>query len=234
MDKKIAIMQPYFLPYIGYFQLINAVDKFVIYDDVNYINRGWVNRNQILVNGSSSYITVPLKEASQNKCINEILLSKESKWQEKMLRTVELAYKRAPFFEEIYGLFKQILSSEFETIHQFNVIAIKAICSYVNIQTTIQDSSTVYGNRHLSGQDRILDICTKESANYYINPIGGVSLYDSKFFNDSDVQINFLQSKPITYKQFGDEFTPWLSILDVLMFNDKETIMIFLNNFSLV
>jgi hypothetical protein len=231
---KVAIMQPYFLPYIGYFQLINAVDKFVLYDDVTYINRGWINRNQIIVNGSSSYITIPLKEASQNKCINEIYVSTEGKWHEKMLRTIELAYKKAPFFIEIFDLFKRILSSEYETINQLNTNAIKTICNYLDIQTDIKDSSTIYENKHLMGQERILDICLKEAADYYINPIGGVSLYNSKFFKDSGVQINFLQSKPITYKQFGDEFTPWLSILDVLMFNDRKTIMIFLNNFSLV
>ena len=86
---KVAIMQPYFFPYIGYFQLINAVDKFIIYDDVNYINRGWINRNQVLINGKESYITVPLKDASQNKLIKDITISIETNWQEKMKELFE-------------------------------------------------------------------------------------------------------------------------------------------------
>ena len=231
---KVAIMQPYFLPYIGYFQLINAVDKFVIYDDVNFINRGWINRNNVLINGKKSYINVPLKEASQNKLINEIFISTDINWQRKMIRTIELAYKKAPFFLEVFSEFKKILESKNETISQLNANLIIAVCQYLSIDTSIQLSSSIYENKNLNGQERILDICLKEGAKQYINPIGGVDLYDSNYFDKAGVKINFIKSNTITYTQHSDEFTPWLSILDVLMFNSKEKVSLFLNNYSLI
>ena len=231
---KVAIMQPYFLPYIGYFQLINAVDKFVIYDDVNFINRGWINRNNVLINGKKSYINVPLKEASQNKLINEIFISTDINWQRKMIRTIELAYKKAPFFLEVFSAFKKILESKNETISQLNANLIIAVCQYLCIDTSIQLSSSIYENKNLNGQERILDICLKEGAKQYINPIGGVDLYDSNYFDKAGVKINFIKSNHIAYTQHSDEFTPWLSILDVLMFNSKEKVSLFLNNYSLI
>jgi hypothetical protein len=231
---KVAIMQPYFLPYIGYFQLINAVDKFVIYDDVNYINRGWVNRNQVLINGKPSMITVPLKEASQNKLIKEIEVSTDEKWKVKMLRTIELSYKKAPFFSEVFLLVQTILNSDYQTIAQLNLTSIKLVCKYLAIDTTLEVSSKKYDNKDLSGQQRILDICSKEGAKHYINPIGGIELYESAYFNESNITINFLKSNPVIYNQLGNEFVPWLSILDVMMYNGREKTNSLLNNFSLV
>lgn len=234
MGKKIAIMQPYFMPYIGYFQLIKAVDKFVVYDDVNYINKGWINRNQILINNKPSIITVPLKEASQNKKINEIFVSSDEKWKNKMLRTIELSYKKAPFFNEVFLLFQNILTSNYQTISQLNVQSIKLICNYLSLNTTLDLSSNLYNNQILSGQQRILDICIKEKANQYINPIGGFDLYDKTYFEKSGVNINFIKSNPVIYNQYTNEFVPWLSILDVLMFNGKVKTKEILNNFSLI
>ena len=103
---KIAIMQPYFFPYLGYWQLMNIVDKFVIYDDVNYIKRGWINRNRILVEGKPFYIHVPVMKASQNKIINEMEVFVDSSLRKKELKTIELAYKKAPFFDSVYPLIK--------------------------------------------------------------------------------------------------------------------------------
>jgi hypothetical protein len=231
---KIAIMQPYFMPYIGYFQLINAVDKFVIYDDVNYINKGWINRNQILINNKPSIITVPLKGASQNKKINEIFVSSDEKWKSKMLRTIELSYKKAPFFNEVFLLFQNILNSNYQTISQLNLQSIKLICNYLSLNTTLDLSSNLYNNQIFAGQQRILDICIKENINQYINPIGGFDLYDKTYFEKSGVNINFIKSNPVIYKQYTDEFVPWLSILDVLMFNGKVKTKVILNNFSLI
>ncbi len=227
-------MQPYFLPYIGYFQLINAVDKFIIYDEVNYINRGWINRNQILINGKESYITVPLKKASQNKLINELFISKDIQWQKKIMRTVEQAYKKAPFFSDVYLFLKDIVETDNTTIAELNFRSIAALCKYLSIDTIIQPSSSIYENKNLRGQNRILDICLKEGADTYINPIGGIELYDPNYFKNAGVEINFIKSNPITYNQLGKEFIPWLSILDVLMFNDRAKVKTYLNNYCLV
>lgn len=231
---KIAIMQPYFMPYIGYFQLINAVDKFVVLDDVNYINKGWINRNNILLNGKPHLFTIPLEGASQNKKIGDIKVSTEHKWKEKLLKQIELNYKKAPFFSAGFSLFEKTIHSGYQKIAELNCNAIKMICEYLGITTTIVSSGSGYNNQHLKGQERILDICRQEQANNYINPIGGTELYDKTLFLSKGIQLNFLKTLPITYKQFNNEFVPWLSMIDVLMFNSAEEVKLMLNVYSLV
>ena len=231
---KLAIMQPYIFPYIGYFQLIKAVDKFVLYDDVNFINRGWINRNRILVNGSDSMFTIPLKDASQNKLINEIDVNWDNNWKGKFLKTIEQAYKKAPFYENILPIIEKTI--EVQEV-QFNKIIennLRLICEYLEIKTEIISSSTIYQNTDKKAQERILDICLHEKANHYINPIGGLELYDKEIFANENMQMNFIKSSPVEYKQFKNEFVPWLSMIDVLMFNSKEEINKFLDNYELV
>ncbi|PWK26581.1 WbqC-like protein [Arcicella aurantiaca] len=231
---KLAIMQPYIFPYIGYFQLINAVDKFVIYDDVNFINRGWINRNRILVNGKDSLFTIPLKDASQNKLIDEIDVNWDAAWKNKFLKTIEQSYKKAPFYKE--GL--EIIEKTFnvEELNTSNVIFnnLKVICEYLDIKTELVPSSTIYQNTDLKAQERILDICLQEKANHYINPIGGLELYDKAYFESKNLKLNFIKAKPVVYSQFKNEFVPWLSMIDVLMFNSKEKIQEFLKEYELV
>lgn len=224
MIRKIAIMQPYMFPYIGYFQLIAAVDKFVVYDDVNYINRGWVNRNNILINGVATLIQIPLSGASQNKLINEVEILNETKWKVKLLRTIEQSYKKAPFFLAVYDLIQTQINKGHTHIAGLNVESTQAVCKYLGINTQIISSSSHYQNKHLSGQDRILDICKIENADHYINPIGGMELYDRELFDENKIKLNFIQSSAISYRQFNNLFAPYLSIIDVLMFCEPEYI----------
>lgn len=230
---RLAIMQPYFLPYIGYLQLIAAVDKFVFYDDVNFINKGWVNRNRMLVNGQEYLFTVPLKDASQNKRINEISLSDDAKWRAKLLKTIEQSYKKAPFFVESYGLVEQVFNNPTQNLSGWIVESFGLINAHLGIQTSIVPSSSIYQNTHLKAQERIVDICQQERATQYINPIGGVELYDKAAFEGMGIQLNFLKSNSIEYPQFKNEFVPWLSILDILMFNSTDTIHGFLKQYEL-
>jgi hypothetical protein len=230
----IAIMQPYILPYVGYLQLMAAVDKFIIYDDVNFINRGWINRNRMLVNGQDFMFTVPLKNASQNKLINEIELSDDTKWREKLLKTIEQAYKKAPQFGTVYGLIEQIINNKSEKVTDFVADSFVVLNDYLEIKTEIVRTSAIYNNTQLKAQERILDICKQEQAQHYINPIGGMALYDRAFFEESHIKLNFIQSKPVHYQQFKNQFVPWLSILDLLMFCDVPTIKAFLLEFELV
>lgn len=227
-------MQPYIFPYIGYFQLINAVDKIVIYDDVNFINRGWINRNRILVNGKDSLFTIPLKDASQNKLINEIDVNWDPAWKNKFLKTIEQSYKKAPFYQEGLEIIEKTLN--IEDLNTSNVIFnnLNVICEYLDITTELIPSSAIYQNTDLKAQERILDICLQEKANHYINPIGGLELYDKSYFESKGLKLNFIKSKPVVYKQFKNDFVPWLSMIDVLMFNSKETIQGFLNEYELV
>lgn len=231
---KIAVMQPYFFPYIGYFQLIDSVDKFVIFDDVNYINRGWINRNNILVGGKSALMTLPLRDASQNKKIYEIDTTSDMKLIDKLLKTIMMNYKKAPFFEPAFALIQQIFSGTPSSIAQFNTIQLKSICSYLKIDTKVVTSSRIYNNSHLKGQERIIDICAQEAADVYINPIGGVDLYERSRFEENGIQLFFIKSQMIDYLQFDHLFVPWLSIIDVLMFNSVDQIRQILKQYQLV
>ena len=231
---KIGIMQPYIFPYIGYFQLINAVDKFILYDDVNFINKGWINRNRMLNNGKDSLFSIPLKEASQNKLINEIEVNWDSAWKSKFLKTLEQCYKKTPFYQETLLIIQQTLNVDNEPISKIVEHNLRLICKYLDIKTEIVSSSAIYQNSHLKAQERILAICLQEKATQYINPIGGLELYDKDFFEAQNIQLNFIKSKLIQYPQFKNEFVPWLSMIDVLMFNSKEEIISFINNYELV
>jgi hypothetical protein len=230
----IAIMQPYIFPYIGYFQLINAVDKFIIYDDVNFINKGWINRNNILVGGKPLLFTIPLKDASQNKLINEVAVLKTEAWQKKLLKTVQQSYQKAPYYGKVFVLIEEIVNLDVETIYQLTFEALKRTCNYMEIKTEIVPSSTIYQNTHLKGQERILDICKQEKADHYINPIGGMELYDKEKFEKEGIKLDFIKSVSSPYTQFKNAFVPWLSIIDVLMFNDPEQIREQLKAYELI
>lgn len=227
-------MQPYIFPYIGYFQLINLVDKFIIYDDVDYITRGWINRNRLLINGQANLFTIPLKKASQNRKINQIRVQTDAKWQKKLLKTIELNYRKAPFFNDIYPLLLTAINNPAAVISEFNLKCLKVVCSYLEINTELVCSSLEYDNQTLAGQKRILDICKVEKASQYINPIGGKAIYDAPIFENENIKLCFLESVLTPYTQFDNEFTPWLSIIDLLMFNSQEEISYILNKYTLV
>jgi hypothetical protein len=233
---KLGIMQPYIFPYIGYFQLINCVDKFVVYDDISFIKQGWINRNKILLNGADHIFTVPLKNASsfttiRNTGINSSLYGQ---WQTKFLKTLTQAYNKAPFFDDVYDLVSGILSEKSDTISELAAKSLTETSKYLQIDTEFLFTSASYGNNDLKGQDRVIDICRREKATAYVNPIGGMELYNKADFGRSGIKLNFLKTGNISYKQFNDNFVPWLSIIDVLMFNSNEAVKTFLNEYELV
>ena len=232
---KLAIMQPYFFPYLGYFQLINTVDDFIIYDDVNFINKGWINRNNILINGNASLITVPLIQASQNKLINEISIMSDNTWKIKLDKTIQLAYKKSPFFNKVYPLIKECIFCDEKLIHIYNFQIIKKICQYLNIKTNILYSSELIDNdKTLKAQHRILDICIKKNNTHYINPMGGLNLYDKTIFKNQNILLSFIKMNSIEYRQFDNTFINCLSIIDVLMFNEIEEIHTLINQYDLI
>lgn len=229
----LAIMQPYFLPYIGYFQLLKAVDKFVLYDDVNFINRGYINRNNVLVNGNASLFTIPLQNASQNRLIRDVTLSSDAAWQKKLLKTVEQSYRKAPQFETVFPIFHDILSYIPENIAELCHYSLLRVSDYLGITTQIVPSSTIYHNEQLKGQERILDICKQEAADHYINPQGGMALYDKDIFASNGIRLSFLKAQLTPYPQFKAPFVPGLSILDVLMFNSTAGVHTLLDQYEL-
>ncbi|HEY8036068.1 MAG TPA: WbqC family protein [Methylobacter sp.] len=232
--KTIAIMQPYFLPYIGYFQLLAAADKFIVLDDVNYINRGWVNRNRLSLNGAVHTFTVPLFGASQNRLICDITLVNERAWRDKLMRTIQQAYKKAVCYPEVSSLIESLINFPSLQLDEFLLNSLRGIVRYLSLDVEIENTSRVYENTHLKGQERILDICRQEQANVYINLIGGRDLYDRASFLEHDIQLYFLRPRPVSYLQGQAEHIPWLSILDVLMFNEPPAVRQLLTEMDLL
>jgi len=231
---KAAIMQPYLFPYIGYFQLLNAVDIFVIYNDVNYIKRGWINRNRILVNGKPFLFTMPLKKASQNRLISQTEISDSfTSWRIKFMEQLRHAYHRAPFYSDCICLVKEVLCQDEYRLDRFLGLQIEIVAEYLGIGTQIVYSSEVGKGGALKGQDRIIDICRKTGAQVYINPLGGKELYDQSDFFENGLDLLFLECQTVEYRQLNHPFVSNLSIIDVLMFNSVERVREFLNRYEL-
>lgn len=230
---KLGIMQPYFFPYIGYWQLINAVDKYVVYDDVTYIKGGWISRNNILLNNSKHMLTLPLVSPSSFKKINEIDITKEIKMKEKVIKTIKTAYLKAPYYKDIIPFIERLFDSN-TNIATLNYNAILEINNYLEITTEVLLSSAIEKDNSLKGQDKVLHINKVLGADIYINAIGGKKLYSKDKFEEKNIKLFFLQTGDIKYKQYNDEFISDLSIIDVLMFNDKKKIQDFLNNYTLI
>ena len=228
---KVGIMQPYFLPYIGYFQLINAVDKYVIYDDVQYIKGGWINRNYILLNYERFLINLLLSGASSNKTINNIEVQSN---QSKLIKTIENAYKKAPMFEKVFPLFLMLMEYKEKNLGLFIGNSILELCRYLSIETELVYSSDIEKDNTLKAQDKVLHICKLLGANNYLNAIGGQILYNKEDFKKQGIVLQFLDTTIKPYQQLNNEFVPYLSIIDVLMFNSVEEINEMLSDYSLV
>ena len=228
---KLAIMQPYFMPYIGYWQLMNAVDTYVVYDDVNYINRGWINRNKILINGQEHLFTISLKNASQNKLIKEIEIFDDYS---KLKKTIELAYKKAPCYEQASIILQRVLDNTDKNLANFLFISLQIICDYLGINCKLIKSSNIKKDESLHAEAKILNICNILNATQYINAIGGQELYCKKHFSLCGVKLNFLKSSIEPYRQFSGDFVPGLSIIDVMMFNSPEEIKLMLDKYELI
>lgn len=220
---KLAIMQPYFMPYIGYFQLIGAVDVFVVYDNIKYTKKGWINRNRFLQNGTNAMFSLPLKKDSDSLHVVERELAEDFN-RDKFLNLLKGAYSRAPHFEEILPLLEQIVHCEDHNLFRFIHHSIICICQFIGICTDIRVSSDIAINHELKSQDKVIALCQALGADTYINPIGGLDLYEKEVFNASDIELKFIKSKPFEYAQFGKDFVPWLSIVDVLMFNSLDAV----------
>lgn len=227
---RIAIMQPYLFPYLGYYQLMNAVDAFIIYDDINFIKKGWINRNRILLNNADFMFTIILNGASQNKKINEIQVGGNN---HKLITTIENAYRKAPYFNEVYPLITNILLYPETNLAKYVTNSLKATNRYLGINVPIIFSSEIEKDTFLKGDDKIIDICKRLKASTYINAIGGKELYSKQKFVENGLILKFIKSNPIIYPQFTNIFVPWLSIIDIMMFNDIEQVHSMLNNYEL-
>ena len=228
---KLGIMQPYFFPYIGYFQLIQLVDVYVIADDLNFIKNSYIKKNSILDNGAPALISLQLIGASQNKLINEIEVGNDI---DKLLTAIQRRYAKAPYFKDVFPLLQTILSSKEKNLARFLGYSLMEISSYLGMQTKFLYSSEIEKNNDLKFDARIMDICKRVGADHYINAIGGQELYDKDKFATEGIKLSFIDTKEIAYKQFDKEFVPNLSIIDVMMFNSKEESRELLQRYELV
>jgi hypothetical protein len=251
---KLAVMQPYFFPYIGYFQLINAVDKFILYDLLQYTKRSWITRNRLItLNQGVAYYSIPVEKKSINN-IRDVKIFNEIKWKEKVLKGITRNYNKAEYFNEVYPFIEHIFKKRFELLKDFNFFSVKAVSEYLGISAEIVNDNGKYEkmenmlknetdskDRILSGLQaediktrRVMEICKIEDADVYINPIGGMKLYDKQIFQRNGIKLLFVNTLSYSYKQFNSEFIPNLSILDVLMNCGKDQTKNLLSNYDLI
>lgn len=228
---KLGIMQPYFMPYVGYFQLINVVDKFVVYDNIQYTKKGWINRNRVLQNCQPAYISLPLRQGSDFLDIQERSLAES--WaadRTKLLNKVKELYRKAPYFAKTYPILETCLYFDSADLFDFIFNSIQVLCNHLMVETTLLRSSSILVDHQLKGEERVIAICSSMGTPTYINPIGGIELYSKDVFQRAGIELNFIESMPFEYSQFDCVFVPWLSILDVLMFVSHERIKEYLDS----
>lgn len=227
----LGIMQPYFMPYIGYWQLMAAVDTYVVYDDVNYIKGGWVSRNNILLNGERHLFTIALNGASPNKLFNEITIRDDFR---KFFRMLESAYKKAPYYQPVMVLLECICNYPNRSLGEFMLHSFHLVLDYLDIHTEFILSSSIQKDNTLHGKDKVKHICQILGADTYLNAIGGQVLYDKQEFLRDGINLYFLQTNDIQYLQFNNDFISNLSIIDVLMFNSPEQTRQLLKQYTLI
>tara|TARA_R100000908_G_C3756058_1_gene150696 strand:+ start:2637 stop:3344 length:708 start_codon:yes stop_codon:yes gene_type:complete len=235
MINNVAIMQPYFMPYIGYFQLINSVDKFVIYDNIQYTKKGFINRNRILFNGSDRGFTIPIKKNSDYLNVMEREISNTwLKDRDKLIKIIKQSYNKAPYFDICFPLIVECIKHNDLNLFNFIHNSVKVLCNYLNINTQIIKSSDIPIDHSKKSQDKVITICKALKATKYINAIGGQELYSPPPFKKEGIELAFIKTNYIEYKQFNNKFEPWLSIIDLLMFNSDKELKNHLNNYSLI
>ena len=228
-------MQPYFLPYLGYFQLVHAVDAFVIYDNIEFSKGGWVQRNRILLNGTDSLFSLPIRKDSDFLDIRDRRLADTFPVERgKLLRRIDAAYHRAPHYAQTMPLIETCVMYESDNLFEFIRHSVQLVSDHLGITTRFVVSSTLPTDRHLKGQDRVVATCRDMGCRTYVNAINGRTLYDRPTFEAHGIDLKFIQMHPVEYPQFGHPFIPNLSIVDVLMFNPLARVRELLNAYELV
>jgi WbqC-like protein len=233
---KVGIMQPYFFPYIGYWQLIHATDTFVLFDDVQYIRHGWINRNRIInPAGGWQYIQIPVAKHHHTELIRNITARTGDDWRAKLLGQLDHYKRRAPHYHETVEMVRTILAElDDPRICRINFAILSGICGALGVDRKMLISSEcgfAYSGVADAGE-WALRIAEQLRADTYINPISGAELFDPAKFAASGIALSFLQPDDIVYPRRG-AFEPWLSIIDVLMFNGVEGTKALLSRYSL-
>lgn len=244
---KAGIMQSYFFPYLGYFQLIEAVDIFHLYEHVSFRKKSFITKNNILDKGRKIpvAIKVPISKKSSFKTIKEIEIQKDNTWKKQLLKLIYFNYKKAAYFEAIYPLIEKSIMRDETSLHRYNSEIIIDICNYLNINTSIKfdNDDMLDMEKDLKENTKVLEeikskrifnICKKIDADTYVNPIGGTELYDKSYFQQHDMELFFIETQLEPYKQFDNEHTPYLSIIDVLMHQGREGTQKMIKQYKLI
>ena len=226
-------MQPYFLPYIGYWQLLAAVDRFVVYDNIQYTKKGWINRNRFLRNGADAFFTVPLKKGSDSLNVADRRVADDFD-PAALLNPLASAYRKAPFFTTAFPLVEAIVTAAPRNLFEYLLHSLVTTAAFLEIPTPVVVSSAVAIDHDLKAERKVLALCQALGATRYLNAIGGRELYSVTAFADQGIDLKFIQSRPISYRQYDDAFVPGLSIVDVLMFNSKDAVRAMLGAYDLV
>ncbi|ERI90852.1 WbqC-like protein [Clostridiales bacterium oral taxon 876 str. F0540] len=228
-------MQPYFFPYIGYWQLINSVDKFVVYDNIQFTKGGWIKRNRILYDGKDKLFSLSIKKDSDYLDVRDRILSDKCiEERKKILNNIKIAYKKAPQFENAFPIIEKCINFENMNLFEYVYNSIIKIKEYLNISTEIIISSNIQMNHALRNKYRVMETCKVLGADIYINPIGGIDLYKKDEFSYNGIDLRFMRTNDLKYNQFNCEFVPNLSIIDVMMFNSIDEIKKLLGMYELV
>ena len=227
-------MQPYLFPYIGYFQLVNAVDVFIYHDDVQYIKGGWINRNRLLLGQSAKYFSYSIIKDSYKKKINERCILNIEESNSKLLNILYNYYNKAPFYNKVINVIKDSLDCSSRIVSDFIIHSNQVLCNFLGIHSKIIKSSDLKKNDNLKAHERVIDICKTINGSHYINPQGGTELYNRNNFEAEGIKLSFLVPKQIIYPQYENEFVPNLSIIDLMMFNSQEKIKEMLNDYELI
>jgi len=232
--RHIAIMQPYFFPYIGYWQLLAMSDVFVVYDDGLYRKNGWIHRNRILGYADPIDIATDIQAKSCNRRINETKRACNAFHVEKLLKSISLRYSKAPHFKETMDVVEPLLRSTEPDLVTYLVASLRGVMAYIGIDTPLMISSAVPKDGLEGVVDKVERICKTVGILNYVNPPNGEALYDRQDFASRGLKLQFLhRNADIAYRQFGNDFVPDLSIIDVMMFNSPEEIRALLTRYTL-
>ncbi len=236
MAPVVAIMQPYVFPYLGYFSLIEASDVFVAYDDVNYIPRGWINRNRLLINGSEFTFTIPVANASQNDLIHEVRLHGYAGFRQKFLKQIRLAYGKATCFDAGFSYVEAVMTPGRETISDVATASIEEVFKLLgSYKRIVRSSECASASRGMERADRLIAITKAFGSTSYVNATGGTALYDKQYFLERGVKLAFVSPRLREYPQIrAGGFVPGLSIIDVVMNNPRERVVEMIKDYELV
>ncbi len=254
---RLAAKQPYFMPYIGFFQEINAVDRFVLYDNIAFIKQGWVNRNRIALRGQHEFsIMVPLRNQSSNRTIAETVIDNTRPWQNKMLKMLAMNYGNSQYFNETFPVLEEIMSTRYRTIAELNDDSIIRICRHLCIDTEIVRDEGRYPDleerlARFDGVDysefpefeelrtprkviRIIELLRAEGCNHYMDSAGAAKLYFKDEFRHYGIELSFIRTNPISYPHISQEFIPNLSIIDLLMQAGRDATIKLLDEYTII